>query len=96
LHSKEGQPLERESDYRMENYFTGTDQQALLARRSNMSPWFDSSVTSHRREQIKKFLIKLASIDQAGEELSLKTVNAAFKKYYTNLNGRSAGGEPSS
>jgi hypothetical protein len=94
LHSKEGQPLERESDYRMENYFTGTDQQAIFTRRSNMSPWFDSSVTSHRREQIKEFLIELASIDRAGEELSLKTVNAAFNKYYTI--GKLAGGEPSS
>jgi len=95
LHSKDGQPLERESDYRMENLFTGNNQQELLASRSDKPPWFDGSVTSHRREQIKRFLIELASIDQAGEELSLKTVNAAFKKYYTNLNGRSAGGEPS-
>ena len=78
----------------MENYFTGTNQQSLLTRRSNLSPWFDSSVTSHRREQIKKFLIELASIDKSGKELSLKTVNAAFNNYYTI--GKLAGGEPSS
>ena len=78
----------------METYFTGTDQQAIFARRSDKPPWFDGSVTSHRREQIKKFLIDLASNDRAGEELSLKTVNAAFNKYYTI--GKLAGGEPSS
>jgi len=96
LHSKDGQLLERESDFLLENYFTGTNQQTLLKRNSDKPPWFDGSVTSLRREQIKKFLIDLAFMDRDGKELSLKTVNAAFNKHYTMRDGRLAGGEPSS
>jgi hypothetical protein len=80
----------------LENYFTGTDHQEILAKISDKPPWFDGSVTSLRREQIKNFLIDLAFKDRNGKELSDKTVNEAFIMHYTIGHGRLTGGEPSS
>ena len=67
LHSQDAELLENERKFILQTYLTDTipqEEQATMV--SAKPPWFDGSVTTLRRKQIKNFLIDLASMDRDG------------------------------